>query len=354
MPRSARVFVALLTTLAVGCGEKPSVGSNASDLAARGQSAFYDTLFGVADRNVEAVALLEAAVAQDANDGRSQLLLGMLHMLRFGRNLTDPYSASDVLRQEISKAQDALDAAVPLLPDDRRVPGFRAAATYSHGVVTHDDALVAVGLRQLREAITLFPEFNTFALIGAVGPVVPASDPLYQEVMQYVGNRVATSCTPFTRPAICGNAGAAAHNVEGSLVLFGDLFAKAGNASQAETYYRLALASFPTTGGSWRFRRLAEDRMKTVAQRVALYQDNDPSNDPRFWATARKRAPSATTSDGRVRALGGTYRLPRQPSVSCLYVARCSMACVRRPRRPSRRARLKCASANSGSNASAC
>jgi len=288
MPQPVRFLLALLAALAAGCGERTPSKSTAADLAARGQSAFYDTLFGVADRNVEAVALLGAAVAQDPADGRSQFLLGMLHMLRFARNVTDLYSASDVLKQEVGKAQEALDAAVPLLPNDRRVPGFRAAATYTNGVVTHDDARIALGLTQLREAISLYPDFNTFDFIGAVAPVVPASDPLYREVMQYVGNPASPSCNPFTMPEICGNAGKAAHNVEASLILFGDLFAKAGDEHQARTYYRLAQASWASSGGAWRFRLLAEERLETVAQRVALYQDDNPGNDPKIIGSGKE------------------------------------------------------------------
>src|SRR5205823_99655 len=121
-------------------------------------------------------------------------------MLRFGRNVTDHYSASDVVKQEIGKAQLALDLAVPLLPNDRRVPGFRAAATYMNGVVLHDDTRIAQGLAQLRESITLYPEFNTFAFIGAVAPVVRASDPLYQEALRYASESIQSGCSPFSQP----------------------------------------------------------------------------------------------------------------------------------------------------------
>ena len=38
-------------------------------------------------------------------------------------------------------------------------------------------------------------------------------------------------------------------------------------------------------GGSWPFRALAQDRVTTAAQRVALYQDADPANDPRIVGT---------------------------------------------------------------------
>ena len=287
MPQPAQVLVTLLAVLMVGCGEKATSTPTPTDAAARGERAFFETLSGAADRNVEAVGLLEAAVAQNERDGRSQFLLGMVHLLRFYRGVSDPYSASDVLKQEIAKAQDALDTAVPLLPKDRRVPGFRGAATYLHGVVTHDDLRVAQGLTQMREAIEQYSVFNTFAFIGAVAPVVDANDPLYREVMQYVGTPVTSGCNPFTMPEICGNAGKAPHNIEGSLLFFGDLFAKAGDERQARSYYRLAQSSPPTSGGTWPFAALAAQRLEGTAQRVALYQDDNPANDPKIVGYGR-------------------------------------------------------------------
>jgi tetratricopeptide (TPR) repeat protein len=277
-----RLLAALLAVLAPGCAGTVGADPGPPDFAGRGQIAFYDTLFGIADRNVEAVALLESAVAQNPKDGRSYFLLGMLRMLRFSRNVTDPYSASDVVKQEISEAQAALDAALPLLPTDRRVLGFHAAAAYTNGVVTHDDDRIRLGLKQLHDAVTLFPEFNTFTFIGAVAPVVSPNDPLYQEVLQYVGRPLSVTCPVSREPELCGNVGKAPHNIEGTFVLFGDVFAKAGDAQKAEGCYRLALSRFSTSGGPWRFRSIAEERLQTVMQRVALYKDADASHHPRM------------------------------------------------------------------------
>jgi hypothetical protein len=78
-----------------------------------------------------------------------------------------------------------------------------------------------------------------------------------------------------TLPEICGNAGMAPHNFEGTFVLLGDIYAKGGRLDEAETLYAAAQAN-----PDWRYKAIADERVATVAARVALSQDADPTNDP--------------------------------------------------------------------------
>lgn len=275
----------LVVACALGCGsdgEPAASAENAAFFARMGEEAFYDTLLGRRDRGAEAIELLSEAVTLNPGDGLSYFRLGMMHMFRFAQSVADYRNATPFERREIRQAQAALDRAVDLVPDDRRIPGFRAAATYMRGVVEANHQLQQLGLAQLRAAIALYPEFNSFNFIGTVALVVPADDPLYAEAMSYVGDPLNAACSPFTQPRICGNAGHAPHNIEGALVLFGDLFAKAGDSRRAEGFYRLALTDFSALGNGkpWRFRSIAEERLRTVNQRVALYRDGNPDNDP--------------------------------------------------------------------------
>lgn len=271
------LLLGLLSWVAASCGHDGE-SRDPRAVAAAGADAFYDTLFGLQDRAEEAIALLEAAGRYDPNDGLAAFRLGMMHLFRFSQHIADFWNPTEFDRVEIVRAHEALNRAVILLPEDRRVPGFRAAATYMRGVVHKDEQLRQVGLQQLRAAIELYPEFNSFDFIGVVAPTVSAHDPLYAEVMQYVGDPLNAACSPFTQPEICGNAGKAPHNIEGSLLLFGDLFAKAGDAARAAGFYRLALTPFSTE--PWRFRSIVEERLRTVNERIALYQDHDLANDP--------------------------------------------------------------------------
>jgi mono/diheme cytochrome c family protein len=61
-----------------------------------------------------------------------------------------------------------------------------------------------------------------------------------------------------------------------SLVLFGDLYAKAGNLDQATLWYTLAAVS----EGGWAWEGLGADRLANVEARIAAYDDPDPANHP--------------------------------------------------------------------------
>jgi hypothetical protein len=269
-----------------------------SKAAAAGEAAFWDTLWGDADRQEDTLRNLEKAVARTPEDGRSHFLLGMMHLYRLGRDISDFGDPSAFALAEAEAAEASFGAAVPLLWDgdagDSRVPGFAAAATYVNGIVHKDAALVQQGLDDLDATVALNPLFNSFDLIGVVPPVVPPSDPLYQtKVLPLLDDLLATSATCVqTQPELCGNAGMAPRNLEGATLLFGDIYAKGGrpadagsgrpsDAEQARTWYNLSLAA----SEGWRFRALAEERVATLDQRVALYRDADRSNDPRIVGT---------------------------------------------------------------------
>lgn len=258
----------------------PTPTVDAAAVAAAGEEAFWDTLSGVANRQQETIDLLSTAVATAPGDGRSFFLLGMMHLYRVGQNLTDYADPSPFARAEAERAQAALDAAVPLSSADRRVPGFRGAATFLRGVVLDSADVRALGLQQLRDAIELYPEFNNFSFLGAVAPVVPRTDPLFEEALDLVREAIAGGCSPFTEPVICGNAGKAPHNVQGAMMIFGDMFAKAGDASAAITYYSIGLNI--EGAETWPFRQAGQERLANVADRVARWTDEDPDNDPAF------------------------------------------------------------------------
>jgi hypothetical protein len=132
------------------------------------------------------------------------------------------------------------------------------------------------------------PVNNLFDFVGVVAPVIRPTDPLYAKVIQTVDFALAPEnlgCLT-EQPEICANEGMAPHNVEGALVLFGDLYAKGlvqddpSPFRGADNLYRLANAFALASDWNPRFQTLAADRQATVAQRVALYANDDPADDP--------------------------------------------------------------------------
>lgn len=254
---------------------------DAAALAAAGEAAFFDTLYGIQNREAETISLLGSVVTADANAGRSFFLLGMMHLYRASKALEGRYNdPSEFVLTEAALAQSALDEAVPKTPEDTRVPGFRGAVTYLNGVLHQDEDRKQLGLQQLRAAVELYPDFNNFSFLGTVAPVVSPKDPLFAESLELVQKALVGGCTPDTQPEICGNAGKAPHNTQGAFILFGDMYAKAGLPDQALPYYQLTLI-LPGID-TWPFREIANERIATVQERAALWNDEDPTNDPRF------------------------------------------------------------------------
>ncbi|HSP97849.1 MAG TPA: hypothetical protein VL049_11470 [Candidatus Dormibacteraeota bacterium] len=97
---------------------------------------------------------------------------------------------------------------------------------------------------------------------------------------EYLDAGLASGCTPATDPRNCGNGGRAAHNIQGSFTLFGDLFAKAGRPDDARVFYGLAL-DIPGIE-TYRFTDLITQRVASLDERVALWADADLANDPKL------------------------------------------------------------------------
>lgn len=262
------------------------VGRPPSKLAADGEAAFWAVLWGD-DRSeakqAEAMNLLARASDRSKKDGRSPFLLGMMHLYRFGTMIGRPQDAGAAARAEIEAAMAAFERAEPLLWNratevgDSRVPGFVAAARYNLGLVTGDDAEKQRGLDDLRYAIGINPFFNVFDLI-AVAQNPPDSEEFqlaFAEMSAYLEDPETLACVT-EQPEICANAGFAPSNVAASLVLFGDLYAKAGVLDQATLWYTLAAV----TEAGWAWEGLGADRLATVEARIAAYDDPDPANHP--------------------------------------------------------------------------
>lgn len=244
---------------------------------------------------------LERASRRDAKDGRSRFLLAMIHLYRFGQRVTRFNTVSDDAKAEVRTANQWFAAALPLLwnadklTGDSRVPGFAVAARYVQGVVDGDETLRAAGLADLEASIQVNEFFNVFDFIPIIQAVAPG-DPLFQSAFDTVTGYLAkpeTLACPTSQPEICGNTGMAPHNLQGSIVLFGDIFAKAGQLAPAQTWYNLATL-FPETQ-TWAFKPILDARRADPAGRVALYQDADPSNDPPVIGAGT--APSVTIAD---------------------------------------------------------
>lgn len=257
--------------------------------AAAGERLFWSVLHGADKSEAQQQLLLETlekAVKVSKKDGRSWFLLAMTHLYRFGQRVVRFDQASAEARTEIGAANQAFAVAVSLLWDDvnemgdSRVPGFAAGSKYIEGLLDGDLAMQAEGLADLARANEVNAFFNVFDYIPIL-QALPPGDPVFQLAFENFDTYINQPETFFCltdQPEICANEGFAPKNLQGTLTLFGDLYAKAGNLSQAQYWYGLA-GAFPETP-TWSFYPILADRTANAAARVALYADADPTNDP--------------------------------------------------------------------------
>lgn len=207
--------------------------------------------------------------------------------------VVEHFDVDDAARAEITAAHEGFVAAGPLLwdratnPGDSRVPGFAAATTFGLGTVNADPALQTQGLADLEYAVIVNEFFDIFDYIPVVR-TTPPSAPLFAQLVTritgYLDDRDTLTCFA-TQPEICSNFGLAPHDAEGALVLFGDVFAKAGNLERATFWYGLAKGLGDADTIPWKFQSVLDDRIVNAAARVALYTDGDPSDDPSIIGT---------------------------------------------------------------------
>lgn len=267
-----------------------------SSVAGRAEAAFWDTVFGDARRDDEALRLLARAERRDPKDGRLPFLRAMTHLYRFGDTVTHYPSATPAEREEIAAARDGFTRALPLLyangAGDTRALGFASGTTYVAGVLNDDTTLRAQGVAEMAAAADLNPLFNAFNPIGVVPPSTTSSDPAYQETLHLLDDYfpvAAQFCVAEgLQGEICFNDGLAPHNLEGTFVFFGDVYAKAGRIDDARVRYEGALAEGLRSGWSPTFIAEVRERLDDLEARVARFQDADPTNDPPMLGVANR------------------------------------------------------------------
>lgn len=263
--------------------------SRVDRISGQAEAAFWETLLGEADRSDQTLALLAQAEARDTRDGRLPFLTAMMHLYQFGKQVTHYPSATPLQATHIAAARTAFARALPLLYQpgvgDSRAIGFSSGTTYVAGVLANDPVLRAQGRDEMATAAAANSLFNSFNPIGVVPPAVFPTDPAYQEAVDLLDNYFPVAARDCLGPAgiqgeVCFNDGLAPHNLEGTFLFFGDVYAKAGRIDDARQRYQASLAFGQTYG--WRPEYLAEvqERLDDLPRRVALFQDSDPTNDP--------------------------------------------------------------------------
>jgi hypothetical protein len=234
--------------------------------------ACYATLHGDVARRGEALSLLKEAIDLYPDHGRTRLFLGMCSLAALTED-NDLGALGDI--------DPALSKAYELMPDDHRIPGWIGTVRVAVARLGGDPAKLDAAIEEMIAAADLYPEFNNVSLaIAFMGLPLDSGYP----AMAVERLEAIVSCGETND--VCRDNEAAPHNIPGSLMLFGDVYARVGDKAKALSYYELALAS--ESSPTWAFGADAQGFIDQIDARIAAFTDADPDNDPEFFLAGER------------------------------------------------------------------
>ena len=241
----------------------------ADQLLVDGEALFFRAMAGETNLRTEAILKLSTGVSMSPDSARGQLMYGMALLSSV---------AEDGNVFAALSAQPALEKAMALAPEDLRIPGW--LGTVKVGAARALNSGVAEAVAFMIQAADLFPEFNNVSLAIGFGRL-----PLDTPYPQMAVDRLMATADCGGELDVCRNTTRVPHNNEGALMLFGDVHARIGDHAQARYYYELALAS--PDAATWDYADEAQAVLDDLDNRVDLYLDADPANDPVFFAEGK-------------------------------------------------------------------
>jgi len=215
------------------------------------------------------------------SSAETQLLLGLGHLWAIAEPTEDADLAT--IGKAAFESKTALEKAYELCPTDHRIPAWLGPITARMGETLKDEAMFDEGIAVLDKGIAEYRAFVLFSRM-LVYANRPKSDPEFQKALGAVIDNIGaceaaptdTSLHLILDPA-CNNSPHAYHNIEGSSVFLGDVFAKAGMKADAERSY--TFAKLAPNFADWKWQKLLDDRMTTLDARIASYDGEGPEDE---------------------------------------------------------------------------
>lgn len=154
--------------------------------------------------------------------------------------------------------------------------------TFLDGLLRGDSETQQVGVALMRSQAIKQPRLGNLMFVEIVGQATPVGHPLLAESVEHARRAVEFGAREgcVINHDACGSSSAAPHNFEGGLLIFGDAYLKAGDLESARSIY--TLTSIVGADSSWPFLSVVEQRLASIEERAALYQNDDPNDDPLF------------------------------------------------------------------------
>lgn len=235
------------------------------------------------------IDLLTAAVAEHPMEEELSLFLGLAHLWRIAEPLDEEAGNQSLVLQSALASKSSLEAAYALCPTDYRISAWLGPVLVNAGRAVGDQGAVAAGLDVLQKGIDHYASFVLFSKL-LVYADLPATDPDFQKALDAVAENVDACGDPLKSPdPACRDTARVAHNLEGSSLFLGDVFAKAGRREEALAFYQQGKAG--PAWATWGFQSMLADRIQGIDARIAASADADPSNDPDvIWRSTRQCA----------------------------------------------------------------
>jgi hypothetical protein len=277
-----------------GSGGTSAGGGGAGGIA-NAESAFWKAFHAERyDQLTDVTAELDAAYTVDAT-ADDTLLDAHARLWRLAEWGRDPTQDTSQIPGIALTAEARFKQAQALAPDDARIAGWLGPLEMNIGEATNDPSRVALGQMILDQGVTAYPEFNLFVR-GLVTMSLPATDPSYApgidafwqnldacygepvdrqhlDISIYAGQETHTGAK-----RVCWNGEMDPHNLEGFFLYMGDAFIKTGDATTATLAWSQAQKS--ASYAAWPFKADLEARLQSADAWAALFDDQDPSNDP--------------------------------------------------------------------------
>jgi tetratricopeptide (TPR) repeat protein len=240
---------------------------------------FWDT-FSKNDTAMRAMAItaLEQAVQQHPSEAEFSLLAGLANLWRLAVPTSAEANNQLGFLLAAIKSKNQLERASKLCPSDYRIGAWLGPLLVNIGKNAMDQATVDKGLAVLQEGIAHYPSFVLFSQL-LIYADRPRGDVDFQKALDAINSNLAQCLMPTgsVDPA-CTNSAKVPHNREGGMVFLGDIYAKAGQRSDALSVYEAAkkVPEYAT----WPYQQLLNSRIANIDARIKLYDDADPKNDP--------------------------------------------------------------------------
>ncbi len=221
------------------------------------------------------IHLLTAAYLSNPKNPETTLLLAHAYLWRVSERARGHAPRTQAL-SSLVVAQRFFEEANRLSPDDGRIIGWLGSVRLPLARIMRDKSLIARARATLHRAVKEYPRFNNFTAAYSFSNA-PADSKQYARALramaetlsicpdQTVGKDGGTvisggiKMTPKVKAA-CGNTTEAPHNLQGFLLIYGEMLAKTGKYDRAASMYEKAEAS--PGYASWPYKDLLGSRLK--------------------------------------------------------------------------------------------